>query len=201
MQQQTITTMSTLPRVIGLSGKKRHGKDTLGWQLGLLGYQRLAFADALYDEVAADTGVPVAELQRADCKERPRPELGGLSPRAFLQEYGMRRREVDEDYWVRQVARVVQTNRNLRFVITDVRLPNEARFVEEYGVLVRVTRPLARTALDAHISETALDGWPFRFAVINEEGCADAMLVRLLEQFVYGVLSPHPALIGGQLDG
>ena len=201
MQQQTITTMSTLPRVIGLSGKKRHGKDTLGWQLGLLGYQRLAFADALYDEVAADTGVPVAELQRADCKEKPRPELGGLSPRVFLQEYGMRRREADEDYWVRQVARVVQTNRNLRFVITDVRLPNEARFVEEHGVLVRVTRLLARTAPDAHISETALDNWPFVFTVTNEEGCADAMLVRLLEQFVYGVLPQNPALIGGQLDG
>ena len=200
MQQQTIATMSTLPRVIGLSGKKRHGKDTLGWQLGLLGYQRLAFADALYDEVAADTGVPVAELQRADCKEKPRPELGGLSPRVFLQEYGMRRREADEDYWVRQVARVVQTNRSLRFVITDVRLPNEARFVEEHGVLVRVLRPLA-AARDMHISETALDNWPFVFTVTNEEGCADAMLVRLLEQFVYGVLSPHPALTGGQLEG
>ena len=200
MQQQTIATMSTLPRVIGLSGKKRHGKDTLGWQLGLLGYQRLAFADALYDEVAADTGVPVAELQRADCKEKPRPELVGLSPRVFLQEYGMRRREADEDYWVRQVARVVQTNRSLRFVITDVRLPNEARFVEEHGVLVRVLRPLA-AARDMHISETALDNWPFVFTVTNEEGCADAMLVRLLEQFVYGVLSPHPALTGGQLEG
>jgi hypothetical protein len=200
VQQQTIATMSTLPRVIGLSGKKRHGKDTLGWQLGLLGYQRLAFADALYDEVAADTGVPVAELQRADCKEKPRPELGGLSPRVFLQEYGMRRREADEDYWVRQVARVVQTNRSLRFVITDVRLPNEARFVEEHGVLVRVLRPLA-AARDMHISETALDNWPFVFTVTNEEGCADAMLVRLLEQFVYGVLSPHPALTGGQLEG
>ena len=96
----------------------------------------------------------------------------------------MRRRETDADYWVRQVARVVQTNRNMRFVITDVRLPNEARFVEEHGVLVRVTRPLAKTAPDTHVSETALDDWPFKVVVMNEEGCADAMLVRLLEQLV-----------------
>ena len=112
----------------------------------------------------------------------------------------MRRRDTDENYWVRQVARVVETNRNQRFVITDVRLPNEARFVEEHGALVRVVRPTV-AGRDTHISETALDAWPFMFTVINEEGCADAMLTRLLEQFVYGVLPSNSVLAGGHLEG
>ncbi len=173
-------TLVHMPRVIGLSGKKRHGKDTLGAQLVAEGgYRRVAFADALYREVSELTGVSVSVLQDAANKERAMRELGGKSPRQFLQEHGMRRREDDEDHWVNQVDNMVCGEPQARFVITDVRLPNEARWAERHGILVRVMRP-GCPATDTHISEMALDDWPFQYKVLNVEGQSQKMLSSLL---------------------
>lgn len=157
------------PRVIGLSAKKRHGKDTFGAQLQALGYVRVAFADALYEEVADAYGVSVACLQDPATKETPMAALDGRSPRRCLQEHGMRRRAADPDYWIRRVEAVVQ-DPTRRFVVTDVRLPDEAETVARYGVVVRISRPGLPMADDSHISETALDSYPFRYRLTNREG-------------------------------
>lgn len=181
--QTRITPWGGLPRIIGLSGKKRHGKDTLGAQLARLGYRRAAFADALYAEVSDKTGVPLRVLCDPELKDAPLHELGGRSPRAVLQEYGMARRAADPEYWVRQVKHLVETAPAPRWVITDVRLPNEAAWVESCGVLVRVVRPSIGSD-DAHISETALDTWPFRYGVVNRDGRPQEMLAELLDQLL-----------------
>ena len=174
-----------LPRIIGLSAKKRHGKDTLGALLTAHhGYQRIAFADALYAEVAARYGISVEALQDPATKESPLEALGGRSPRVVLQDYGMQRRAEDEEYWVRQVHAVVNdgTKPARRWVITDVRLPNEASFVERHGILVRVERPGYPDSGDRHVSEMALDDWPFQYRIANREGEPEAMLHDLLAQ-------------------
>ena len=163
------------PRVIGLSAKKRHGKDTFGAQLQALGYARVAFADALYEEVADAYGVSVARLQDPATKEMPMAALGGASPRACLQNHGMRRRAADPEYWIRRVEAVVQ-DPTRRFVVTDVRLPDEAAAVARYGVVVRITRPGLPAAPDYHISETALDAYPFRYRLTNHEGDPASLL-------------------------
>ncbi len=182
----TRTTNPPWPRVIGLSAKKRHGKDTLGQLLKPYGYRRIAFADALYAEVATRVGVPVDVLKNAHFKERPMARLDGRSPRAVLQEYGMAKRQEDPDYWIRQVEQALRAaSPQQRWVITDVRLPNEAAWVEERGVLVRVIRP-AITAADNHISETALDSWVFHYRVINNEGDPSGMLESLMRQLAGG---------------
>ncbi len=171
------------PHIIGLSAKKRHGKDTLGRQLvEQWGYRRIAFADALYEEVAHRYGVSVATLQHPLTKEMPLDALGWLSPRQALQQHGMERRAEDAEYWVRQVERAVDECPGQRWVITDVRLPNEAEYTESRGILVRITRPGLPPAPDAHISETALDNWPFRYQVANREGQSESMLRQLLGQ-------------------
>ncbi len=172
-----------LPRIIGLSAKKRHGKDTLGALLvAHHGYQRIAFADALYAEVAARYGLSVEALQDPATKESPLEVLGGRSPRVVLQDTGMQRRAEDEEYWVRQVHAVVNdgTKPTRRWVITDVRLPNEAAFVERHGILVRVERPDYPDSGDRHVSEMALDDWPFRYRIANRDGEPEAMLRDLL---------------------
>lgn len=174
-----------LPRLIGLSAKKRHGKDTLGALLvAHYGYQRIAFADALYAEVAVRYGISVEALQDPATKESPLEALGGRSPRVVLQDTGMQRRSEDEEYWVRQVHAVVNDNTKpaRRWVITDVRLPNEAAFVERHGILVRVERPGYPDSGDRHVSEMALDDWPFRYRIANREGEPEAMLSDLLAQ-------------------
>ena len=70
-----------VPRVIGVMGAKRCGKDTFAIALieeaAKRGhtYTRLAFADRLYQEVADAFGVSVEFLRRDDIKDVPVPEL------------------------------------------------------------------------------------------------------------------------------
>lgn len=62
--------------VLGLAGMKGAGKDTAAAILcSEYGFRRIAFADALYREVAAAFNVTVEFLQRRETKETPLPEL------------------------------------------------------------------------------------------------------------------------------
>lgn len=62
-------------KIIGFIGQKGAGKDTAAQALVERGWMRLAFADAVYQEVADAFNVPVAFLQNRDTKETPLPEL------------------------------------------------------------------------------------------------------------------------------
>lgn len=64
-----------MQKVVGLVGLRGSGKDTAAQFLVDLGWRRIAFADALYIEVAEAFGVTVEFLQRRETKETPQPEL------------------------------------------------------------------------------------------------------------------------------
>jgi hypothetical protein len=64
-----------MQKVVGLVGLRGSGKDTAAQFLVAQGWRRIAFADALYIEVAEAFGVTVEFLQRRDTKETPLPEL------------------------------------------------------------------------------------------------------------------------------
>lgn len=162
------------PRIIGVSGKKRSGKDTLAATLvENFGFARYAFADPLkelaldvnplvyrgvvrpsgYDEIQtaqADRLAPVIERIGWE-RAKERPEV-----RRILQALGVGVRELDEDFWVRTtMTRALAEDQPV--VITDVRFPNEVEAIRDAGGhIVRVTRP-GMTHDDTHISETALD--------------------------------------------
>jgi hypothetical protein len=64
------------------------------------------------------------------------------------------------------------------WIITDCRFPNEAKAVKErQGIILRVNRP-GVTAVNAHPSETSLDGWNFD-AVIDNDGDVSSLLVKV----------------------
>lgn len=149
--------------LIGVLGQKGHGKDTVAAFAGSLGYRRLAFADKLYEEVASAYGVTVQFLQDRGTKEVPQPELAlenckdfafvlkiqsmceagaiqkatvctPLSPRFVLERWGTDyRREHDDAYWLNRVKDVVKANPTNRYILTDVRFPNEYNFIREQG--------------------------------------------------------------------
>ena len=64
-----------MQKVVGLVGLRGSGKDTAAKFLMACGWRRIAFADALYLEVANAFNVTVEFLQRRDTKESPLPEL------------------------------------------------------------------------------------------------------------------------------
>lgn len=191
--------------LIGIMGKGRAGKDTLAGLLGTLGFERVAFADALYDEVAELSGLPENELrENKDSLDYSKEEwLGGgsrdclarnigvavdevpLSVRRSLQWYGKFRRDEDERYWVRRAAPYFEGKRHA--CVSDIRYPNEALYIKQSGgILVRVLRPdmpqsLALTGEAAQdSSETALDNYPADATLINNEGRSQEMLQQLV---------------------
>ena len=137
--------------IIGISGKKRSGKDTiyrLIKELNGIHPLRAAFGDQIKEEVADVTGVEVDHIE--ENKEHFRP---------MLQWWGsdFRRHYNGESYWLDKMLAKMQTLAAKEvMVITDVRYPNEAELVKQAGgIMIRVDR---RTGLeDPHSSENLLD--------------------------------------------
>lgn len=147
--------------IIGLSGKKRAGKNTTYMLSKLLLDEdetgrvvRVAFADALKD------------MARKDFAWDGKKDARG---RKLLQDLGVSKREEDEHYWVNKTIAQIEsldvTGVPEVIFISDVRFPNEAEAIRRMGGVVwRINRPgLVHT--DTHISETALDDYMFDFVI------------------------------------
>lgn len=176
--------------IIGLSGYAQTGKDTAAGFMAPRGVERLAFADPL-KAVALDLNPFVyntsERIVRLGTIVGPHGwEYAKRVPevRQYLQRLGVAVREhVDPDAWVRATMRRVEPGRD--FAITDVRFPNEAQAVRDAGgAVVRVVRPGVE-AVNAHISETALDGWDFDYTLLNDGSLDElAQSVSLLLDFL-----------------
>ena len=161
--------------LIGISGKKRSGKDTVGamvveW-LNEHGFDaaQVAFADQLKDEVAEATGVN-RRMQEMD-KERWRP---------ILQWWGVefRRHYFGQDYWLRKMVEKLLTMDEEFAVVTDVRFRDEADYIRASGgFVVRVER---ETGLqDGHVSELNLDGYDGFDYVLNNHKDIDSLELKV----------------------
>lgn len=158
---------------IGFSGKRRSGKDTsanilttyLNKHTPDFPVYRLAFADALKDEVCEKFGITREELESK--KEFYRSDLQGI---------GETRRNEREDYWIGKLFAKVNSLPQVHsyVMITDVRHLNEAKVLQAIGAhLFRVIRPMPSEQLegaDKHISEVALDGFMGWNGIIRNDG-------------------------------
>lgn len=147
--------------VIGMSGKARSGKNYLAYHaLVPLGYIPLSLAMPFKADALARFGLPIEEvLGEAGKSDETRHRLQQMGTEEGRNVYG-------EDIWIDTLTawmRWFYDNSFRNFVITDVRFPNEAQWVQNWhgGRLVRVVgRGEAENAqAKEHISETALDEW------------------------------------------
>lgn len=129
--------------LIGLTGKARAGKDTVGkYLVDELGFARYAMAGPLKRMLGA-LGFPEEKYQSTEEKEALIPWLG-VSYRHLAQTLGTdwMRKCVAEDGWIRIARDAIRTAgmTELRgLVITDIRFENEAAMVRaEGGVVVHV---------------------------------------------------------------
>lgn len=176
-------------KLIGISGKRRAGKDTVAQFLTTRGYFVSAFATPLKDACRAVFGFTHSQVQTAGFPLTPAQEqekstvdpYWGVTPGWVLQVVGTECfREAFGRKWAAQTGRdpaeaadvwVLAKERFLcearetdKIVITDVRFENEARMIRRLGgKLVRVERPGLPEPADGrsstHVSETALDAW------------------------------------------
>jgi len=160
-------------KLIGLTGKKRSGKDAVFNTLDSPGVMRAAFGDNLKREISHITGFPVWRVE----KEKE-------SLRLLLQAWGaeFRRKFCGADYWIKAMNADLQSLKQAgakTVIITDVRFPNEADFIKgRGGTVVRVARNHDTT--DQHSSETAMDKYPGDYT-LNNDGTLDDLRAATLK--------------------
>ena len=173
------------PTVIGLMGYKRTGKDTVADHLvAAHGYTRIAHADILRDMLweldprfetdAMDTWRLTNYLganTRAAWEDFKTSDPDAY--RTLLREHGAVIGSRAPYFFVDQVwATVHRADRATRWVITDVRFPEEAsKFSSALRHLWRITRP--GVVGDGHASEVSLDRWPAVRTICNDGTIAD----------------------------
>lgn len=172
-------------RIIGLSGRAGVGKDTAAKRLCVRhGFVSRAFAYPLKEAARNIFGFTDAQLN-GNLKEVV-DEFWGKTPRKVMQLLGTDcvRKIIDDDVWIKSMERAIKNPRDLEgtgainqgagIAITDVRFPNEAHAIRRWGGEVwRIERPIA--AVEAHVSETALDAFVFDRVLKNPTGTIEAL--------------------------
>jgi hypothetical protein len=141
------TVDSALPKLVGVTGYARHGKDTVGKRFEEQGFVRFAFADALKSmALALDPFIdPHGDERLSEAVQDIGWERAKTFPevRRFLQVLGTEgvRDHLGDDSWVRALEKSVAKAGAQRVVVTDVRFPNEAAWIHSRGgKLIRVVR-------------------------------------------------------------
>ncbi len=115
-----------LPSVVGFAGYAGCGKDTAADVLKMFGYESLAFADCLRDVVHMMFDIPYEWMLDRKLKETPMDIPPYKSPREILQYVGTEAmRSFYATIWVDKVKRTILANPDKKYVITDLRFPNE----------------------------------------------------------------------------
>lgn len=144
--------------LVGLAGRAGSGKNYLA-KHGLmpLGYFPIALADHFKVDAVVRDGAPIDEVFFTAKSMETRDMLQRRGTEEGRWVYG-------EDIWIRTleawIAAYVAKGWN-RFVVTDVRFPNEAEWIKMMGgTMIQVMgRGGLEGALAQHPSETALDGY------------------------------------------
>jgi len=165
--------------IIGITGPKFNGKNTLGNYFVKLGYIELSFAESLKESCRCIFGF--SDDQLYGDKKETEDEFWGVSPRVVLQYVGteLYREQlakimphIGKNIWVECIRRKIllelEKNKKANFVITDVRFPNEIEMVKELGgKLIRVVRDSVNNTSDLHESERLIMSLPVDYELKN----------------------------------
>lgn len=137
--------------IVGVLGFAGSGKDTVGNMLIEAGYEKASFASTLKDAISIMFSwdrelLEGSTEQSREWRENPdaywSKHLGyNVTPRLILQRFGTEacRDVLGENIWVYSLLRSLDPNK--KYVITDVRFPNEISMIKSVGgKLIRVRR-------------------------------------------------------------
>lgn len=119
-------------KLVGITGRKYHGKDTVARELVLNGFSIVRFAGPLKDMMRAfyrahyiNEDVIERKIE-GDLKEHPCPLLRGKTPRYAMQTLGDEwgRQLISADLWTESLAYRIEDHDKV--VVPDVRYTNEA---------------------------------------------------------------------------
>lgn len=156
--------------ILGVCGKREHGKDTFASMLIASdpSFSRLGFADRLKEICMKVYGLSEEQVSDPRAKESPLEQpidldgkldllsaetglllfekrLVAMTPRQVLQYVGTDYiRSVQPDYWLQVVEKQIKDNPEGNYVITDVRFPNEAEVLKGLGAFILKILRLSR---------------------------------------------------------
>jgi hypothetical protein len=179
--------------IIGITGKKGSGKDTvadfIANEVPTRFYNRKTpIAEKMKEIARTIWDLSYAQIRDPALKEVVDPRWG-LSPRQIMQTFGTDvGRAIHPDTWIRHCLREIShTNRiypGSHFTIPDVRFLNEAKALREYSepgvqtILVRVIRPDLKSE-DTHSSEQEMDLIEVDYTIVNN-GTLEDLRVKTL---------------------
>ena len=172
--------------IIGLTGRKRSGKDTVGKYMVDRGYIRLAFADALKNACREIFGFTDEQLNGDELKETvdkywehtPREILQTVGTELFRNNLPKFCNNINNDIWIRVVGKKINDlilQGQTKIVITDVRFENEYRFIKQQGgKIFKIIRPdNIRHNNSQHESEKLIDNMGCNKLIVNNGTIAD----------------------------
>lgn len=141
-------------KMILLAGRPGSGKDTVGnYLVQNYGYERIAFADILKEEVSETYGIPLHYFHDREIKDSFIPYTV-KTYRQLLIEYADERRAEDPNYFVKRAVPKIKRDKT---VITDCRFYNEADFFSK-AILVWIDRKVEAIDDNAEIEMKDCDG-------------------------------------------
>jgi hypothetical protein len=162
-----------LPQIIGITGRKYNGKDTVADYLCKeYGYIKLSFAGPIKQICKILFGFNDEQLygslkEEIDTRwdQSPRKLMQYIGTELFRQRMADILPGIEENFWIKclmeQVNTMIKENPNARIVIADVRFHNEVDAVKNCGytnAVIRVTRPSVNTNnTDCHESELLIE--------------------------------------------
>jgi hypothetical protein len=163
-------------QVLGITGRKRHGKDTVARELVLHGFKVVRFAEPLKEMLRAfyrAHDLVSSEIERrieGDLKEHPCIYLNGRTPRYAMQTLGTEwgRDLIDNNLWVDSLHR--RASLHDKVVVPDVRYDNECAKIHEMdGKVVRVdaSQRVQDGIHSDHSSETGIGKLPVDLEIAN----------------------------------
>lgn len=164
-------------RLIGIAGKKGHGKDTVAAILAEQGFEVLRFADPLkamlraYYKTHCVSQQTIDRKIEGDLKEVPCSWLRGKTPRAAMQTLGTEwgRGCMAGDLWVRSLIDRYYVN-GADVVVPDVRFHNECEAISSVGgtiILVDASSRVADNLHSNHVSEQSVSSLPSDIVINN----------------------------------
>ena len=167
------------PVIVALSGYQEHGKTTAAqWLVDHHGFVRTSFADPIRRALCAATGVSESVFVGRS-KLEPCAALGGLTPRAAMEQLGDWGRAIDPEFWCKAWAATVPLAQML--VVDDARYDLEIDWISGYSllhdtgmVMIAIDRPgwTTGTAHSSNRLPAAAEGCGKLHEVTNDDSIA-----------------------------
>lgn len=171
-------------KIIGICGKKLHGKDTIAnYLVEHYGFTKVSFADALKNGVKEIFGFSDEQLNGN--KKENNDDFWNISPREILQFvgtdcfrnlFGSKFQHIGDNIWVMSTQRKINNlikNGLTKIVIPDIRFPNEIEFIKKNnGTIFKVIRTFEKIQYEnkdteKHISENSIDHIQVDYTINN----------------------------------